>query len=244
MIALLCSVPVEYELLRSALPGLRSLVLGSKPVFLGSLGGRDVALCAGGLGKANAAHAATLLLSRFNPAALIVFGIGGAYPSSGARIGDIALATEEIAGDDGVLTPEGFRDTEHIGIPLVRTGQVTLHNRFPASEMPLAGFYDSLSASGINARLIRGPFITLSTCTGTTQRTQELERQFGNPLCENMEGAAAAQVAELHGVPWIEVRGISNIVEDRDLTTWEIPRAAAAAQVAVELIVKHVKFVR
>ncbi len=244
MIALLCSVPVEYELLRSALPGLRSLVLGSKPVFLGSLGGRDVALCAGGLGKTNAAHAATLLFSRFTPAALVIFGIGGAYPSSGALVGDIALATEEIAGDEGVMTPEGFRDTEHIGIPLVRTAQITRHNRFPAAEMLLAGSHDALAAASINGRVFRGTFITLSTCTGTTERARELEKHFGNPLCENMEGAAAAQVAELHGVPWIEVRGISNIVQDRDLSKWEIKRAAAAAQVAVEMIVKHAAFER
>lgn len=51
-----------------------------------------------------------------------------------------------------------------------------------------------------------------------------------------MEGAAAAQVAELHGVPWLELRGISNIVEDRDLKKWNIPAAADAAQMAVEQI--------
>jgi futalosine hydrolase len=48
-----------------------------------------------------------------------------------------------------------------------------------------------------------------------------------------MEGAAAAQVAELHGIPWLEVRGISNIVEDRDIEKWDIPKAADAVQKAV-----------
>jgi len=51
-----------------------------------------------------------------------------------------------------------------------------------------------------------------------------------------MEGAAAAQVAELHGVPWLEMRGISNIVEDRDLKKWDIPAAAEAAQMAVRQV--------
>ena len=51
-----------------------------------------------------------------------------------------------------------------------------------------------------------------------------------------MEGAAAAQVAELHGVPWVEVRGISNIVEDRDLKKWDIRAAAAVAQMAVQQV--------
>ena len=33
---------------------------------------------------------------------------------------------------------------------------------------------------------------------------------------ESMEGAAIAHVAHLHGIPVGEVRGISNIVTDRD----------------------------
>jgi futalosine hydrolase len=48
-----------------------------------------------------------------------------------------------------------------------------------------------------------------------------------------MEGAAVAQVAALHGVPWLEVRGISNIVEDRDLKAWDIPKAAGTVQQAL-----------
>jgi futalosine hydrolase len=53
-----------------------------------------------------------------------------------------------------------------------------------------------------------------------------------------MEGAAVAQVAGLHAIPWLEVRGISNIVEDRALEKWNIPRAAEAAQKAVTRILK------
>jgi futalosine hydrolase len=53
-----------------------------------------------------------------------------------------------------------------------------------------------------------------------------------------MEGAAVAQVAALHDIPWLEVRGISNIVEDRDLKKWNIPLAAEAAQKAVARILK------
>jgi futalosine hydrolase len=77
----------------------------------------------------------------------------------------------------------------------------------------------------------------LSTCTGTTARAKELEERY-HGLCENMEGAAVAQVAVLHGVPWLEVRSISNIVEDRDLKKWDIPKAADAVQYAVQHILE------
>jgi futalosine hydrolase len=232
MIALLCSVSAEAELLLSKITVAGTMTLGTKSVIEGTLADQRVLICAGGIGKVNAAHAATLMIMNFNPRALIVFGVGGAYPSSGATIGDIALASEEIAGDEGVLTLEGFKDTEYIGIPLVRSDRAELYNRFPVSAGHLKKAQQVLSLSKINDRLHKGTFITLSTCTGTSHRAMDLEGRY-HGLCENMEGAAAAQIAELHSVPWLEVRGISNIVENRDLKKWDIPTAAEAAQMAV-----------
>lgn len=237
MIALLCAVPLEASRLLAFITAVEAFPLGSKTFFRGALSDQEVALCAGGMGKANAAHAATLLITRFNPGALIIFGVGGAYPSSGAKTGDIALASEEIAGEEGVLTPEGFRDTEYIGIPLVQSDGLTFYNRFPAPKNLLKKAHKGLSRSQPVGSLHEGAFVTVSTCTGTSSRARELEARYGG-LCENMEGAAAAQVARLHGVPWLEVRGISNMVEDRDMKKWDVPRAALAVQQAVEQILE------
>jgi len=239
MIALMCSVQAEAEHLLGSEVVKNSTILGSKRVIEGTLGGRPVLLCVSGMGKVNAAHGATLLLTQFKPEALLVFGIGGAYPSSGAHIGDIALAKEEIAGDEGVLTRDGFKDAEYIGIPLLKTATSVMYSTYPASENLMKRSLKSLLArqDGGRGAIHVGSFITLSTCTGTTARARELEERH-HGLCENMEGAAAAQVAELHGIPWLEVRGISNLVEDRDLEKWDIPRAAQAVQQAVLHIVE------
>lgn len=242
MIALLCAVQIEAELLLSKTTVKKSLTLGSKSILEGSLEGHNVSLCVGGMGKVNAAHAATLLLSEFQPDALVVFGIGGAYPSSGAAVGDIAIAKEEIAGDEGVMTLDGFRDTEYIGIPLIKTAASTLYTTYPASDSLLKHVLQAI-VSGEQTQSIKahlGSFVTLSTCTGTTSRAQELESRY-HALCENMEGAAAVQVAELHGVPWVEIRGISNIVEDRFTEKWNIPLAANVAQKAVMQILEVFK---
>ncbi len=234
MIALLCSIPREANLFLATITSVEAVPIGSKTLFRGAVAGREVVLCAGGMGKANAAHAAALLLIKYKIDALIIFGVGGAYPSSGAGIGDIALATEELAGDEGVITPEGFKDTEYIGIPLIQIQkeQPARYNRFPASGKLLSVAQKALLHAKMPGRIHAGKFVTVSTCTGTTARAKELEERY-HALCENMEGAAAALVAELHGVPWIEVRGISNIVEDRDLKKWDIPRAAQNVQQAV-----------
>jgi futalosine hydrolase len=239
MIALLCSVPAEADRLLASTVVMKRTTPGSKLLIEGTIGAQRIILCISGMGKVNAAHAATLMLERFDPEALVVFGIGGAYPSSGAGIGDLAIAKEEIAGDEGVLTPDGFKDTAYIGIPLVKTAASALYTTFPASEPLVQRSLQSLIAhrSSGQGKILVGSFVTLSTCTGTAARAKELEERY-HGLCENMEGAAVAQVGALHGVPWLEVRGISNIVEDRDLKKWDIPRAAEAVQRAVQHIVE------
>jgi futalosine hydrolase len=232
MIALLCSVKAEADLLLTRVTVARTTPLGCKVIVEGTVAGRDIVLCVGGMGKVNAAHAAAALLTSYQPEALIVFGVGGAYPLSGAKVGDVALAREEIAGDEGVLTAEGFKDAEFIGIPLLKTATAELYSTYGASTRLLERAEAALNERREFGKIPVGPFVTLSTCTGTNARARELEERY-HGLCENMEGAAAAQVAACHNVPWLEVRGISNIVENRDLKKWNIPKAAEVAQKAV-----------
>jgi futalosine hydrolase len=75
-------------------------------------------------------------------------------------------------------------------------------------------------------------FVTVSTCTGTHDAAEAIERRTGGAV-ENMEGAAIAHVAQLVGVPAGEIRAISNIVTNRDTKAWRLKDAAAAAQEAV-----------
>ncbi|HEX7239102.1 MAG TPA: hypothetical protein VF263_02460, partial [Longimicrobiaceae bacterium] len=57
-------------------------------------------------------------------------------------------------------------------------------------------------------------------------------------LCEGMEGAALAHVCALYGVPFLELRAVSNAVEDRDLSRWRLPEAVDAATRAVRAVVR------
>ena len=52
--------------------------------------------------------------------------------------------------------------------------------------------------------------------------------RFRDALAEDMEGFAVAFACALAGVPVSIVRGISNVVGDRDPAHWRIPAALAA----------------
>jgi futalosine hydrolase len=201
--------------------------VGHLPVYRGMVAEREVLIVVTGIGKVNAACAATLLLERFRPACLINTGCGGAFPGSGLSLGDLAIASSETFADEGVETPAGWRGLELIGIPVLEAGGARLFNSIP---MPQHLALDALSCAreaGRNAEA--GPFLTVSTCSGTKRQGEELLLRFPG-ICENMEGAALAQVALIYGVPLLEVRGISNFVEDRNLARWDLKRAVGEVQ--------------
>ena len=169
-----------------------------------------------GVGPVNAAHAATAAIMEQAPDAIMVCGIGGAYPSSGLKVGDVASAEVEIYGDLGAESPSGFLDMKTLGFPVVAS-PTPLFNEIPMQVFPTN---------------TRARFVTVSTCTGTESSARDLEARTQGEV-ENMEGAAVAHVAHLHRIRVGEVRGISNIVTNRDNESWRLKDASIAAQSAV-----------
>jgi len=202
---------------------------GHPAFYAGAVAGKDVVFGISGMGKTNAAHAVTLLIERFSPSCIVNFGIGGAYPSSELEVGDIAVASKEVYADEGVLLKDGLHSLEMTGIPLLKTRGRRYFNEFPVDKR-LSRL--AVKASGRVAHCRSGVFLTVSACTGTGKRAGELAGKFG-ALCENMEGAAVAHICRLYGIPFVEIRGISNMVEARDKGKWDISLAAENCQKAV-----------
>jgi futalosine hydrolase len=229
-IALICSVQLEAEPLLASVEGAERLTVGRRLAYRGTLGGTDVLVVIGGMAKVNAAHALTALLERFHVSGVLGFGVGGAYPGSHLRVGDIALASSQHYGDEGVATPDGWMTCEGIGIPLLERDGTRYFNDLPVDRQALGSVAAALGSVAL------GPFVTVSCCSGTRAAGLRLRDRF-DAICETMEGAAYAHVAAMYGVRYIELRGISNLVEDRDLSRWRLQDAASAAAAALPIAV-------
>jgi futalosine hydrolase len=234
-LALVCSVAREAAPLIEMLQAPTELTVGLRAGIAGRLGDADVLVVPAGMGKTNAAQAVTALLETRAVRGIIGFGVGGAYAGSGLHPGGVAVATSEIYGDEGVAAPDGWIATDGIGIPLLELAGACHFNEFPIDPVRLGAAMDALSAAGIEA--VAGPFVTVSCCSGTAARGDELAGRF-RAVCESMEGAAYAHVAALYGVPYLEIRGISNLVEDRDLSRWKLDAAARTAATAVAAVAR------
>lgn len=181
-----------------------------------SVGGRSVAHIQTGVGPVNAAYAVTRFLMEHTVGALIICGVGGAYPGSGLSIGSVVCADSETYGDLGADSPAGFLDMQALGFPVI-DGADPIFNRMPLDLFPVHR---------------RVPFVTCATCTGTDAQASLLVARTGGAV-ESMEGAAVVHVARLMGAKVGEVRGISNLVGNRDRAGWKLREAAASAREAV-----------
>lgn len=226
-IVIIAAVRQEVGLLEKALEHSGRVTSGGFEYMEGTIGNLRVVVCAGGIGKVNAAAAAAVMIDRYQPQLVINTGCAGAYTGSGLSIGNLVVASEEVLADDGVAVAAGWKDLRYMNLPSVEQGALSYYNLLPLSRhasekaMQLADYYGVF--------LMRGRSATVSTCSGTREHGAGLAQRW-NAVIENMEGAAVAQVCLRCGVDCLEIRGISNLVEERDLKRWDIPRAVEAAQ--------------
>ncbi len=239
MIGLISSVAFEAGLITAQLKGEKIPRPALGHIAEGSIGEKRAAFICSGIGAANAARAVAILAERKKPAAIIFFGIGGAYPSSGLQKGGLAAAEMEIYADCGLWAGgktgrPALPDTrgpkggfEALGFPLLKMGKKEYFDSFPLDKILLAKAKKQKSMSS----LATGAFLTVCATGRPAAMAARLGERYG-AIVENMEGAAAAQTALFYGIPLLEIRGISNITGEPP-SKWLKEEAAAVCQEAV-----------
>ena len=240
-IALMAALPGEGELLLSNLQDKQVILKGDFEIHTGKLAGRQVLLAFSGLGKINAAAAAATILASFPVSRLWMWGSAGAYPHTDVELNDLALASEEILGDEGVATLSSWQSLDAIGIPLAKTAEGPIFNQIPVDRLELERARRLLSKwqpASAAAQIHEGPFVTVSGVSGSLAQARLLGDRFG-ALCENMEGAAVAQVCLRYQVVFLELRGLSNWAGDRNKKRWQLAKALDNCQKAVLYLLEN-----
>lgn len=166
-----------------------------------------------GVGKV----AATLALARRvleqRPEAVVLFGVAGAY-AGGPAIGQACLVTEDWLADEGVEVPGGFLSLEDL--------RLGARGPFVAD----AALTDEIDAQ-LGGGLPRVIGATVSICSGTDARAAANQAACPGVAVETMEGAAVGAVCTALGVPWAQLRVISNRTGDRERGGWDLNGALA-----------------
>ena len=178
-----------------------------------------------GVGPAAAAVGTTRLLLRAEAdgrpyRAVLCAGIAGGFPGQ-AETGATVVGTRSVAADLGAETPDGFLAVEELGFGRSVIDADPALLRSLASALP---------------GCVVGDIVTLSTVTGTAATAAALVRRYPAAAAEAMEGFAVATAAAEAGLPFVELRTISNVIGPRDRGAWRLGEALAALTNAAALM--------
>ncbi len=217
-IGVICAIPQELAALRAALDHDQRHEIGGFGIDQGQLDGRKVILAEAGIGKVNTATVATILALRLDAGMLVFKGVAGGLDPNLA-IGDVVVADRALQHDCGVIENQRlqpyqaghvpfFNPTEQFGY----TVEPTLLGRVRArlEGATLAPLSAQAGGAGRAPEVAYGTILTgdqFINCEATRER---LHREFGGRAVA-MEGAAMAQVAERLGLPWLEIRALSDL---------------------------------
>ena len=174
-----------------------------------------------GVGPAAAAAGTARLLATGGYRAVINAGVAGGFPGR-AAVGAIVLGTRSIAADLGAENRDGgFLPVEDLGFGV---------SVVPADTALVKALVNALPDA------VTGDVLTLATVTGTAATADRLAHRFPHAVAEAMEGFGAAIAAQQAGLPFAELRAVSNPIGPRDRAAWRLADAFAALRVAAGVL--------
>ncbi len=175
---------------------------GDKTFYIGKLKNHDVVVAKSGIGKVNAAITATTMILKYNVRMLINTGVAGGLAP--VKTGDIILA-EGIAYFDVSLT-------EIDDVPYGQMGEDPLLVKM--DESLLAKSKKTLEKLGYEC--LSGNLVSGDKFVTKMKDLRKILRNVDNILGVEMEGMSIALTAHKFNVPFISIRGISDILEQPD----------------------------
>lgn len=217
-LGILCAIPQELGHLVGALDGATHQAVGRYAFHTGRLEGRRVVLAEAGIGKVNTAAVATLLAERFQASLLLFSGVAGGLDPDLA-IGDVVLADRTLQHDAGWIEAGELRPYQAGHVPFFNPTQesgwqvpqaLLARARALLEGVLLPPLSAGAGGHGAAPRLVVGTIVSGDQYIHCEATRARLFAEHGGAAVE-MEGGALAQVAAAFGVPWLNVRALSDL---------------------------------
>lgn len=223
MIAIIAAMDKELNTLLDALTVASIEVLADKTFYVGTLNGKEVVIAKSGIGKVNAAVTTAILLQRYDIDYLINTGVaGGVLPSQSQ---DIVIA-KTLAYSDVDVTRIS---------PNLPYGQMEGEPLSVASDPALVRQAEAiLKASNTNFRV--GALVSGDQFITSIDQLRPIMNVVPNVIACEMEAMAVALTAYHFSVPFLVMRGISDVLD-------EPSQVSDYHQIAAQIAAKTTAFV-
>ncbi|BCS88508.1 futalosine hydrolase [Pseudodesulfovibrio sediminis] len=193
--------------------------------------GKPLLLAVTGVGLINASMAAGRLLAREDISGVVNVGIAGAYNEEEFPLLSTCYAWQETWPEYGLLDDEGRVDPKGIGFAQGEIDGTVIWNRVKLNPV------NDAEAMGLKLgkTWLRASSVSVSSVTGTFTRAGWL-KVICNGDMENMEGFGLAYAARQMGLPFLQLRTLSNVVGSRDSVDWDLKGALRGLEAAVQML--------
>ncbi|MEY3059098.1 MAG: hypothetical protein RL000_450 [Bacteroidota bacterium] len=172
-----------------------------------------------GIGAVSTVYHLMELLKKDNYALMIQVGIAGSFDEQ-LPLGTAVTIEKEIIAEMGVVENQGYKDIFQLNL--------ADPNQAPYSSGALINPHQELMSTVGLSKIIGVTNNLISTDKNVIDRYKTIYKAS----IESMEGAAFHYVGIMQSIPFIQIRGISNVVGERNKENWKIKEAMHAASVA------------
>jgi len=204
VIGIIGALDIELNFLFENMAIAQTELIGDKTYYIGYIKNHEVVVAKSDIGKVNAAITATILASHYHVNLIINTGLaGGVNPS---KVGEIILA-EGLSYFDASTTaiddnPHGQLGNDPL---IVKTDQVYLNKA--------KSIFNQLGYDYKVGHIVSGDrFVT------KLRTIDKISKNVNNILACEMEGMAIAITAYKFNIPFVSIRGISDVIEDHTQT--------------------------
>lgn len=191
-----------------------------------SLKNHQVEILLTGVGILASAHSLTVTAISKKPDLIIQAGMAGSF-SSAFPPGSIVIVKEELIGDCGVREDGQWKDTFDLNFEGI--DNVPFKNKKLVN--PLINSWNSL-------QLPTATGLTVNQVSTDPYSIQLLQEKYHCDI-ETMEGASLHFVCLKMGIPFIQIRSISNKVGSRNKKEWTIQEAISSLNNKLAKIIQH-----
>ncbi|WP_077327124.1 5'-methylthioadenosine/S-adenosylhomocysteine nucleosidase [Virgibacillus siamensis] len=224
-IGIIGAMDEEIEMLKEEMTEKEEATIANCLFIEGKLGDREIVLLKSGIGKVNAAMAATIMHERYAPSHIINTGSAGGFAES-LQVGDIVISTK-VVHHDVDCTEFDYAYGQVPGMPAVYAADEKLVIRTAEAIQDLEIPYTE------------GMIATGDSFMSDPGRVAFVKNKFPTMIAGEMEAAAIAQVCYQYGTPFVIVRALSDIAGKDSAVSFDSFLETAAAN-AAKLIMKLV----
>lgn len=187
-------------------------------------------------GNTAAQAVANDLLNELAPRWLLVVGIAGGRPADELALGDVVVSTRIVDYTVGAALPGGVSEVAHGGGPLSPEAERVVAN-LPARDRELGAWGATIlcprpAQDGRAPRFVTGAILASDLLMRDPERLRAWLGSARQVLACEMESAGVYRVTHDRGVPFLAIRGISDVVGIPRNHAWTAYAAASAAAFA------------